>query len=314
MFSIYHQVLDNFECLVVSHPATGPLASIVPAAGATLRSWMPAAAAGLNVIDFYNNSDNLAEKITAEGFKSAKLNPFAGRLQNGKFVMDNTAYTTGKFYLGAHALHGLIYDVPYQVIDEHCTEDAASITLAYQYPGNIAGFPFAFTCQVAYGFSQNEITISTTISNNYHLSMPMQDGWHPYFTLGNQVNNWQISINASEKFVLNRELLPTGNRQQTPLLHTPAPIGGQHFDDCFVVADPTLPACTLRHAQSGLQLQVSLLQNYPYLQVYTPAHRQSIALEPMSAPPNAFNNGIGLKIIPPGEKITFSCLFALSQQ
>ena len=42
--------------------------------------------------------------------------------------------------------------------------------------------------------------------------------------------------------------------------------------------------------------------NYPYLQVYTPASRDSIALEPMTGPPDCFNSGEGLVVLGPDEQ------------
>ena len=45
---------------------------------------------------------------------------------------------------------------------------------------------------------------------------------------------------------------------------------------------------------------------YRYLQVYTPPGRESIAIEPMTCAPNAFNNGMGLIRLDPGEAFTAS--------
>jgi Galactose mutarotase and related enzymes len=54
-------------------------------------------------------------------------------------------------------------------------------------------------------------------------------------------------------------------------------------------------------------------ENYPYLQVYTPPHRQSIAIENLSAAPDVFNNRMGLIELEPGERIGFSCSYEFVQ-
>jgi len=45
---------------------------------------------------------------------------------------------------------------------------------------------------------------------------------------------------------------------------------------------------------------------YNFLQVYTPPHRKSIAIEPMTCAPNAFNNEQGLIILAPFESFSAS--------
>ena len=42
------------------------------------------------------------------------------------------------------------------------------------------------------------------------------------------------------------------------------------------------------------------MQDFPYFQVFTPPHRSSVALEPMSCTVDAFNNGGGLVRLMPG--------------
>ena len=68
----------------------------------------------------------------------------------------------------------------------------------------------------------------------------------------------------------------------------------------------------LRDENSGLQLTIKAGQSYPYLQVYTPPHRKSIAVENLSSPPDAFNNGMSLIIAKPGRLTTSARLIFFS--
>jgi aldose 1-epimerase len=52
--------------------------------------------------------------------------------------------------------------------------------------------------------------------------------------------------------------------------------------------------------------------SYPYLQLYTPPHRESIAIENLSAAPDAFNNGMGLINLEPGASATFKTAYTIS--
>ena len=51
------------------------------------------------------------------------------------------------------------------------------------------------------------------------------------------------------------------------------------------------------------QLIVQPLMNYPYLQLYIPADRKSIAIENLSGIPNCFNNKIGLQLMKPHQNL-----------
>ena len=67
----------------------------------------------------------------------------------------------------------------------------------------------------------------------------------------------------------------------------------------------------LRDAALKLQVEIMPDKSYPFLQVYIPDDRQSIALENLSAAPDCFNNGIGLQTLNPGEEISFYTTYRL---
>ena len=50
-------------------------------------------------------------------------------------------------------------------------------------------------------------------------------------------------------------------------------------------------------------------KNLDYVQIYTT--QNAVAVEPMSGAPDAYHNGIGLKVIQPGEKVTYEVKFEL---
>jgi aldose 1-epimerase len=51
---------------------------------------------------------------------------------------------------------------------------------------------------------------------------------------------------------------------------------------------------------------------YPYLQIYIPDNRQSIAIENLSAAPDAFNNKIGLLELEPYQQNQFSTSYTIT--
>ena len=69
----------------------------------------------------------------------------------------------------------------------------------------------------------------------------------------------------------------------------------------------------LRDPATGWQLEIQPDASYPYLQIYIPPHRQSIAIENLSAPPDSFNNGIGLITLAAGESTVFSTQYVVKK-
>ena len=63
---------------------------------------------------------------------------------------------------------------------------------------------------------------------------------------------------------------------------------------------------------AGIALDIYAEQNYPYLQMYTPPHRNSIAIENLSGTPDCFNNGMGLMELAPGESARFVTRYKIS--
>ncbi|MGL6269156.1 MAG: hypothetical protein ACRC2O_14590, partial [Chitinophagaceae bacterium] len=64
---------------------------------------------------------------------------------------------------------------------------------------------------------------------------------------------------------------------------------------------------------TGMAIEFHPDKSYPYLQLYTPPHRNSIAIENLSAAPDAFNNGMGLVTLEPDHTRTFSTRYKITK-
>jgi aldose 1-epimerase len=140
----------------------------------------------------------------------------------------------------------------------------------------------------------------------------MADGWHPYFTLGGKSNDWELSFHASKMLEFSERLIPTGETLQNKRFQSAEKIADGFLDNCFVLDGPNgKPACILSNPDNGLSLLFFPGKFYPYLQIYTPAHRDSIAIENLSGAPDCFNNGLGLIVLAPGQSQTFTLGYQL---
>jgi len=127
------------------------------------------------------------------------------------------------------------------------------------------------------------------------------------------MSDWLLYFNADTQLELDTALVPTGRLLPYPGFLEEAPIGDTVLNNCFVLnPDEGGSACTLRHPVNGLQLSIFPDASYPYILLYTPPHRRSIAIENLSAPPDAFNNKMGLLLLPPGDTRTFTVYYQLT--
>ncbi len=306
---------NGMDKIVLRDVSSNTFVEIVPSCGAILHSFTVIHNnAPLNVIEHYDSKDDFAVNVTSKGFKSCKLSPFACRIKNAAYHFGEKEYTIQKFLLNNSALHGLLYDADFDVLEQFADDLSAGVTLKYAYTGTDKGYPFFYDCLVAYHLKKdNQLTIVTEIINRDEGLIPIQDGWHPYFTLGGKIDELQLEFQSKEIVVFDEALLPTGELLPYQEFGSLKKIGDTQLDHCFTLNFAECqPLCVLRDANKNIQVEIRPDKHYPYLQIYTPPHRDSIAIENLSAAPDAFNNGMGLITLQPGENIIFTTTYKIT--
>lgn len=315
MFATEIKTENGFDTVILRDTASKTSAAIIPSCGATLHSFTIVHDNSLiNVIDHYDNAADFAANVTSKGFKGCKLSPFACRMKNAQYKFDEKIHTIKKFLLGNNAIHGLLYDGAFTITDQYADELSAGVALKYVYNAEDSGYPFYYDCVVAYHLKKsNELTVITEIINKDKGLIPIQDGWHPYFTLGKKIDELQLEFQSKEMVVFDAALVPTGGLVAYHEFGSLKKIGDTQLDNCFAVNFAECqPLCVLRDADKKLQIEIRPDKHYPYLQIYTPPHRNSIAIENLSAAPDAFNNKMGLIILQPGENIIFTTTYKIT--
>jgi aldose 1-epimerase len=305
----------DFNKVVLKDSTTNTTVEILPSCGAMLHAFTVFNNGELiNVIDGYDNEADFKTNLTGKGFKGSKLSPFVCRLKNGRYNFGQKEYTTNKFFLDKHAIHGLIYDAAFTVINKWDGEKSGGVTLSYQYTATDNGYPFKYTCAVTYELKSGDVlTVTTAITNNDEGIIPMQDGWHPYFTFGGSINDLQFEFQSKEIVEFDSGLVPTGKLIPYEEFGSLKKIGDTQLDNCFTVNFAECqPMCVLRDAAKKIQIEIHPDKTYPYLQIYTPPHRNSIAIENLSGAPDAFNNGMGVTVLTPGETASFTTMYKIT--
>ena len=272
----------------------------IQAKGALMNSWKVKSIDSFIELIYGNTEPNNFEM---NGFRSGKMSPFSCRIDEGTYHWNNQSFRFNKFYLGAHAMHGLLYDADFSIRATEINTDNVFVELGYFYQGTDSGFPFPYEIIIRWTLHKNHlITVRTQIKNQSDEIIPIMDGWHPYFTLGGKIDDYEIKFDATGKIEMNEEMIPTGKMKVENLFEDGKKLSTRHFDDCFLL-NPFNNKITISHQNKSIKIEP--IHNYPFLQIYTPEDRQSIAIENLSGAPNCFNNKMGLQKIGPHDEIYF---------
>ena len=314
-FSIRHVKENDLDLVNITDEGTGTVVSLLPGFGATLHAFHIRGRDGsvFNVIDSYADASELKREMN-RSFKGPKLSPFPCRIPDGIYHFNKKEYKFDQLFGDGTAIHGLLYNKPFAILEEHADEAAGAVLLDHTYNREDGGYPFRYDCQVRYALhAGGDLEVSTTVKNLDETVIPMADGWHPYFKLGGRADQWLLQFHAAAIVEFDQRLVPTGRLAQYEVFETARPLGDVFLDNCFALKPEIVSAaCELYNPANGLRVSFYPDANYPYLQIYTPNTRESIAVENLSGAPDCFNNKMGLLLLEPGHSQIFTVRYKIS--
>jgi aldose 1-epimerase len=243
------------------------------------------------------------------------LAPWPNRIRDGRWSLDGVPQQLDLTEPDkGNALHGLLRTRPYRVAarEEHAITLEATI-----YPQH--GYPFLVDTSVRYELVRDGVGVTHGFANGSAAPAPVAVGAHPFFRVGDvPVGELTLALAAETRFVTDDRLNPVGE----------VPVDDSDFDLRAGVVAAGLDLDTafggVRHGADGIArhritapdgrfTEVWQGLDFGFVQAFTPhtyprptaadpdALGQAIAVEPMTAPPNAFNSGIGVRWLAPGE-------------
>ncbi|RBL88698.1 aldose 1-epimerase [Chitinophaga flava] len=297
----------GFDIIALTDDNTGTQVEIVPAHGALLHAFkVQREGKTINLIDSYSSLQDLEDNLRVS-FKSVKLSPFACRIKDAAYQWEGSSYSIEKTIAPGNAIHGLLYDAKFTVAAQQASEQQASVTLTYSFKEEDTGYPFSYDCLATYTLhAGNELEISTKVINRSQTSIPVMDGWHPYFTTGTPVDELTLTFASKEIVEFDAKLIPTGRVLPFTEYVNGKKLAGVELDNSFVLDfSHAQPLASLHDSVKNIRIDFFPGNSYPILQIYTPPHRNSIAVENLSGAPNAFNNGLGLVTLAADESKAF---------
>lgn len=200
-----------------------------------------------------------------------------------------------------------------------CTEHTAhSVRLAHRLhpqPGWDGGLEVA----VGYTLDSDGLTVRLEARNVGATSVPFAAGAHPYLLAGDSpIDAWRLTLPAATRLVTDDRGIPVSSLAVDGTDHDfrdGRKIDAVALDDTFgdLTRDETGRAWAHLESAEGRRVSLWADETHSWFQVFTGDHladpsrrRSAVAIEPMTAPPNAFRTGQDLIVLDPGDDITLS--------
>lgn len=291
-------MLPSGEQIAIAH---GDQRAVITEVGATLRTFVKG---GVSVIEGF-----AGEEVPTHA-RGQVLFPWPNRIGDGEWTFSGrAARPTIDDVEHATASHGLVRWRPFRI--EAVNQNRCVLSLLLH---PTPDFPFLSEISVAYHLGSLGLTVTTTVTNRDEVPIPFGVGFHPYLAVTTPtIEGSQLEVPAKAYVAVNDRQLPTG--EILPLAGNQLDffkrksLSGHELDVTYteLVRDDTgLAVATLEDAHGG-EIELSVDRNFPYFQVYTGdqlekgRRRTSVAIEPMTCPPDALRSGKDVVVLEPGQ-------------
>ena len=283
--------------------AVGDQRAVIVEVGGGLRSY---SASGLDLVDGYGG-----DEMSSSG-RGQVLIPWPNRLEGGSYEFD------GKHHQlplnepeRRNAIHGLVRWAAWNVAEREAHRVVMQHVLHPQ-----PGYPFSLRTSIEYALSDRGLRVRTTTTNVGSERCPYGRGAHPYLTLGTAtIDRLFLTLPARTVLQSDQRGLPTNLKAVEGTgydFRQSRRIGSTVLDHAFtdLQRNENGNACvTLRDPDSGIQVSLWVDHSYPYLMLFSgdplpDVSRRSLAVEPMTCPPNAFRTGVSLIELKSGSSCT----------
>ncbi|MBN9605990.1 MAG: aldose 1-epimerase family protein [Actinomycetales bacterium] len=237
------------------------------------------------------------------------LSPWPNRVRDGRWeldgqeqVLDLTERERG------NALHGLLRHADYVVRERTASSVTLGALIAPQH-----GWPFLLDTWVSYELVDDGLRVRHGVTNLADRSAPYAIGTHPFLRVGDTpVEELTLTAPAPRFVEVDERLNPVG---VAPVAGTArdltggSRVGDLDLDTAYAGVEHRDGASAWLTAPDGARTELLQDPDWSYLQVFTTDlypdqtdghRRRAVAVEPMTAPPDALNSGEGLVWLEPG--------------
>jgi aldose 1-epimerase len=285
-------------------PATTPTEVSLAAADARLVVDLRGGGLRRLTVGDWEVLDGYPAGAVAGGSRGVVLLPWPNRVRDGRWTWEGQDLQLDiRSRKQPNALHGLVAAQPWTVLDE--AGDSATVGTVLE---PHTGYPFRLAAALDYALAPTGLTVTMRVRNVGARDAPFGVGMHPYLHVGatedGGIGDAEVTVGARTELEVEGGL-PTGERR--PFDGAVGRIDQRAFDT---------PLTDLQRDDDGWarvrlsgpagELTLAVDAQWPWLQIYTGdqfpegQHRRSLAVEPMTSPPNALADHVDLVVLEPG--------------
>lgn len=283
----------------------GDQRAVVVEVGGGLREYTRG---GRTVLDGYGT-----DEMSSSG-RGQVLIPWPNRIQDGLYNFDGQEHQLPLDDVEEQdAIHGLVRwgswiardRAENRVVMEHALHPRP-------------GYPFTLALSIEYRLSDEGLRVSTTATNPGPGPCPYGSGNHPYLAVAEtSVDSLILVVPGATVLRSDERGIPVGRLAVDETQYDfrrPRQIGTTVLDHAFTDlerGEDGRARVELQDPNDGTVLTLWVDETHPYLMVFTgdslpDVNRRSLAVEPMTCPPNAFRSGEDLIRLEPGQSFTTS--------
>jgi aldose 1-epimerase len=277
--------------------------AVIVEVGGGLRSY---SLGGRELVDGYS-----PHEMSSSG-RGQVLIPWPNRLEDGSYEFDGKQH---QLPLNEperrNAIHGLVRWTAWSAAEREANRVVMQHVL---YPQ--LGYPFLLKTSIEYELSDRGLRVRTTTTNLGSERCPFGRGAHPYLTLGTAtIDRLFLTLPAATVLKSDERGLPIDSKAVDGSdydFRQSRPIGSTVLDHAFTDLqrdESGIASVKLRDPDTGIQVSLWVDHSYPYLMPFSGdplanVSRRSLAVEPMTCPPNAFRTGVSLIRLESGSSCT----------
>jgi aldose 1-epimerase len=238
------------------------------------------------------------------------LAPWPNRIRDGYYEFEGQGHQLPLTEPARHnAIHGLANWARWSLVEQA----ADAVTVEYELPAQM-GYPWWLTLRSRWQVSSAGLSCTQEVVNNSPGNAPWGFSVHPYLQLpGVAVDDILLHVPGKTRIQPDNRLLPIG---YVPVTGTefdftePRAIGDLIMDVSFgdIEHDANgITEVTIADPGSDRKVVVWADDKFKYWQIFTgdtltdDRFRRSVAIEPMTCPPDSFRTGRDLIVLAPGE-------------
>jgi aldose 1-epimerase len=238
------------------------------------------------------------------------LAPWPNRIRDGHYTFEDTGYQLALTEPDKHnAIHGLTNWSRWKLVEQ----TAGAVTVEFDLPPQI-GYPWSLTLRTRWSVSADGLRSEQEVVNTSDRNAPWGFSVHPYLQLpGVAVDDILLHVPGRSRVLADARLLPIGAVKVagTEYDYTePRRVGTAVLDTTWGDLDYQADggsAVTISAPDGSQSVTVWGDSAFRWWQVFTgdtltgERFRRSLAIEPMTCPPDAFRSGRDLIVLAPGQ-------------